>query len=613
MLVRVLAFLAALCLTAAARADDTDPSLVIDKYIQHFVVDDNGSYSMTVDNVKTIAEQRAVQAHSQYYISYNKTLDEVSDVRAYTHKPDGRRIDVGPAQIMDQQEAASADAPMFQDTRMKIIVFPDVAVGDQLVVHYVLRRHTPLFPGHFEDLSSSQFYLNRQFHLVYDMPASMPLHADAVGFVPVPAISRPGRTVYQWQYVNGPNERIESESVSYLDYGKRLAVSTFPDYAAFARAYHARARARAAISPAIARLAAELTAGLDTPRAKVLALSDWVRRQIRYVGVYVGPGGVVPHAASLVLENRYGDCKDHAILLEALLRAAGIDSSAALVNSGNAYRLPATPTLGIFNHVITYVPSLDLYLDSTAESIAAGYLPSSVMGKPVLLAASGTVARTPSSQRERNRTVTSFGLYKDGRSTFKVARITEGAIAESYRQAVRDTKQSDRELFVQQMLQGLGQKGNGVFDPGKVDGNGDIYRLDIAGTSDNFANLPGPTGLATTFNFWGGMGDTLFALGQEKERKQDFVCPAIDTEDETGYVLPKGVRILALPRPLSLRDANFFYESRYERRANTVTIKRRVTFRNAGIVCTPEDYRRMAPLVERMIRDLKSQIIVTAS
>ncbi|MES2900119.1 MAG: DUF3857 and transglutaminase domain-containing protein [Pseudomonadota bacterium] len=611
--VRLVAALCCLLLAGAARADDTDPSLVIERYVQHFVVNPDGSYQMTVDNVKSIAQQRAVQAHSQYYISYNRTLDEVSAISAYTRKRDGRRIAVGADQIKDQQEAASSEAPMFQDTRMKVIVFPDVAVGDQLVVHYVLKRHSALFPGHFEDLSSSMFVLNRQFELIYDMPASMPLHADAVGFVALPAASSPGRQVYRWQYVNGPNDRVESESVSYLDYGKRLAVSTFADYSAFARAYHGPAQARAVPSAAITELATDITSGLADDRARALALSDWVRRNIRYVAVYIGPGGVVPHAAATVLENRYGDCKDHAALLEALLQASGIDSSAVLVNSGNAYRLPRVPTLGIFNHVITYVPALELYLDSTAESIAAGYLPASVMGKPVLHARSGQLARTPATQPERSRTYGRFEIERDGRSKFRIAKVTQGAMAEPYRQAVRDTKPADRALFVRQLLQGLGQQGDGSFDPGKLDSDGDEYSMRMAGVSDNFANLPGPTGVPTSFDFWGGLGATVLALAQEKQRKHEFMCPAIDSEDEIGFTFPKDVKIIALPRGLSLRDANFSYQARYLRRANSVTVRRQLRFRHDGMVCTPAHYQRMRPLLERMLRDLKSQIIVAGS
>ncbi|MDL2355417.1 MAG: DUF3857 and transglutaminase domain-containing protein [Pseudomonadota bacterium] len=605
-----------LCCLLAGRAGaadtGTDPSLVIEKYIQHFLVNTDGSFTLTVDNVKSIAEQRAVQAHGQYYISYNKTLDEVTMVEGYTEKPDGRRVAVQPEQIKDQQEAASSDAPMFQDTRVKIVVFPEVAVGDKLAVHYVIKRSTALFPGHFEDLSSSQFYLNRQFRLIYDMPAAMPLYADAAGFAPIAAASSPGRKVYQWQYVGGDNARIEADSVSYLDYGKRLAVSTFADYPAFARAYDARARDKGQVNPAIAALAQEITRGVPHGRAQALALADWVRQNVRYVGVYIGAGGVVPHAAATVLENRYGDCKDHASLLEALLAAAGIDSSAALINSGNAYRLPTIPTLGVFNHVITYVPSLDLYLDSTADSIAAGYLPAADLGKPVLLTGSGKLAATPSAQADKSRTVSWFGVRKDGRSSFSVSKLSAGAIAEPYRQAVRDTKPADREQFVQRMLQGMGQKGVGVFDAGKLNGRGDEYSMSFTGTSDNFLELPGPAGLATSYNFWGGLSETAAALAQERERSQDFVCPAIDAEDVTGFDFPKSVRILALPKPLTLRDANLSYVASYVRKGTTVVVKRQLRFSHDGAVCTPGEYRRMLPLIDRVLRDLRSQLIVQA-
>ncbi|MET3134034.1 transglutaminase-like putative cysteine protease [Oxalobacteraceae bacterium GrIS 1.11] len=603
-----------LCWSAGAQARDTgtDPSLVIEKFAQAYVVDADGAYTLTVDDIRSIAQEQAIASHSQYYISYNRTLDEVGQIAAYTEKPDGRRVGVGPEHIKDQQESVSADAPMFQDTRVKVVVFPQVEVGDRLVLHYVLRRASALFPGQFEDLSSSQFYLNNAFSLSYDLPAAMPLHADAAGFQPVAVASPPGRRRYQWQYVPGENIRIESDSVSYLDYGKRLAVSTFADYAAFARAFHTRAQDKARVTPAIAALARQLTEGLPDTRTKALALSDWVRKNIRYVGVYIGPGGVVPHAAASVLEQRYGDCKDHAGLLEALLAAVGIDSSGALINSDNVYRLPRAPTLGIFNHMITYIPSLDLYLDSTAETVAAGFLPNQDLGKPVLLIKSGRLAHTPSAQPERSKNALEFKVGKHGDTLFRVAKTNAGATAEPYRQAVRDIKPAERDRMVERILQGLGLKGYGVLDPGRLDGSGDEYQMVFAGVSENFANLPGPTGIATSFNFWGGLAETVAALAQEKERSQDFICPAIDSEDETGLDFAPEVRILALPAALSLHGAHVDYSADYLRKGNAVMVRRRLRFHPAGIICTAADFKLLRPLLDQMLRDLKNQIIIQA-
>ncbi len=603
------------CGSLAAADGGTDHSVVVERHRQHFTVAADGSYSQDVELVKRITTAGAVERHAEQYIGFNGSLDRVVRIEAWTTKPDGRRVPVGPQQIREQQEAVSLEAPMFQDTRLKVVIFPGVQAGDTLTLRYTVQRHTPLFPGQFEDFTVARPWRHKDFRLSYDLPASMTLQADAVGFVPEAADSPPGRRHYAWRHVDGDNARREQGSVSYLDHGRRLAVSTFRDYAAFARAYHARAATAATPDAAIMKLAAELTQGLDDQHARALALSDWVRRNIRYVAVYLGPGGVVPHPASSVLANRYGDCKDHAALLQALLAAAGIQSSAALVNGDDAYRLPAVPTLGVLNHVIVYLPQLQLFLDPTAGTVAGGYLPPALLGKPVLLADSGRFAVTPAFQPARSRTHTRFDIARDGSSRFHVRRTSGGAIAEPYRQAVRATPQAEREGFVRRMLSGLGQTGDGLFEPGEPDMPGkvsprDDYTLAFRGATDGFVRLPGPAALATTYNFWGGLGDAVFDLGREPERRQEFVCPAIDAEDELRYALPPRTRVLALPKPLVVDDGRFFYRSQYAREKDAVVVKRRLQFRHTAATCTPDDYRQMRPALERMMGDLRGQIVV---
>lgn len=629
MFVRFALFLILLlpCGGPLAGEDATDRSVVVERHLQQFTVDGSGAYTVEVELVKTLVTRAAVEHHAEQFISFNASLDTVLAVEAWTAKPDGRRVAVGPQGIRDQHESASLDAPMFRDTRLKVVIFPDVAPGDTLTLRYALRRHTPLFPGHFEDFTVARPWRHKDFRLVYDLPASMPLHADAQGFVAQPGDASPGRRRYSWRYVDGEHPPMEQGAVSYLDHGKRLAVSTFPDYAAFARAYQARAATAARPDAAIARLAAELTQGITDPRARAIALSDWVRRNIRYAAVYLGPGGVVPHPAAAVLAKRYGDCKDHAALLQALLAAAGIEAGAALVNGDDAYRLPGVPTLGVLNHVIVHLPRLQLFLDPTAATVAGGYLPPGLLGKPVLLAETGEFAMTPVFQPARSRTFTRFDIAPDGSSRFHVRRTSGGAIAEPYRQAVRATSQGQRDSFVRRMLAGLGQSGEGLFEPGETDAAPhvaagerkdaaqpqdaqDNYTLAFSGATEGFARLPGPVALATTYNFWGGLGDAVFDLGREPERRQDFICPAIDAEDELRYGLPPRTRVLALPRPVTVDDGRLYYRSQYARQGNTVVVKRRLQFRHTAATCTPEDYRQMRPALERMMRDLRGQLIV---
>ena len=554
----------------------------VDRHVRHFMVEPSGAYLLTVEQNRTIALRDALHDDARYEIAYNQALEDIIAVEAYTEKADGRRLAVQPQQIRDQQQAASVEAPMFQAMRLKIVVFPDVEAGDRVAVRYVVRRHTPLFPGHFEDLSSARFQRQRDFRLVYDMPAAMLLHADATGFVPATVADLPapatGKRRYAWRYLDGANARLEADSVSYLDYGKRLAVSTFADYAALARAYQEHAAGRALPDNAVAALAARVTAGLVEPGARAIALSDWVRRNVRYVNVYLGPGGVVPHAAPSVLANRYGDCKDLMALLVALLASAGIDSTVALVNNGNAYQLPAVPTLGVLNHAIVYVASLQLYLDPTADGVAGGFLPAALLGKPAVLTRSGEFTMLPFFQQAHSHTLTQVDIQPDGSSRLTVTRTGSGALAEPYQRV-----------------------------PG---GN---VAISLRGTGNGFTKLPGQARLATTYDLRGSLGEAVFGFAQEPERRQDFVCPAIDAKDELRFHLPTRSRVLTLPRDVHVDNANFAYRSRYALRGALVTVQRRLKFRHTAATCTPDDYRRMRPALERMLRDLRSQVVFRRS
>jgi hypothetical protein len=106
-------------------------------------------------------------------------------------------------------------------------------------------------------------------------------------------------------------------------------------------------------SPEIQQKVAQLTANVKTPLGKMLALADFMQKDIRYVGVWLGIGGWQPHAAPEVFAHRYGDCKDKATLLSVMLREAGIQSYYVVINSERGGVTPAIPPhLGLFDHVI---------------------------------------------------------------------------------------------------------------------------------------------------------------------------------------------------------------------------------------------------------------------
>jgi len=126
-------------------------------------------------------------------------------------------------------------APMFQDTRIKTVIFPDVAVGDRVYLHRRKIRTTPLYPGQFEDWTFSSYYKVLSQTLRYSLPASMPLYSDARGYAATPPRVHADRTVYEWVLAAGDNPRIENNGVAFIDHGRRLLVSTFADKASIRR------------------------------------------------------------------------------------------------------------------------------------------------------------------------------------------------------------------------------------------------------------------------------------------------------------------------------------------------------------------------------------------
>jgi transglutaminase-like putative cysteine protease len=124
----------------------------------------------------------------------------------------------------------------------------------------------------------------------------------------------------------------------------RVFISSEPDYASFARDYAALVRPHARVTPRIRALAARVAGGVASPCEQARLLYEWVDTHVRYVALYLGNGALEPHDAETVLANGWGDCKDHVVLLQALLVARGIASEMAMLNLGNEYTLSGPPT-----------------------------------------------------------------------------------------------------------------------------------------------------------------------------------------------------------------------------------------------------------------------------
>ncbi|HEX2059562.1 MAG TPA: transglutaminase domain-containing protein, partial [Thermoanaerobaculia bacterium] len=170
--------------------------------------------------------------------------------------------------------------------------------------------------------------------------------------------------------------------------------------------------------------------GNATDRREVVAkLLAAVQKDIRYAGVEIGEGSIVPRTPKQVLANKYGDCKDKASLLVAMLRIAGFPAHVALLNAGSGFDvLPELPSLAYFNHAIAVVDGDPaIWVDPTDVFARAGELPVSDQGRLALIARpeTTTLTKTPELQSTASvyRELRTFYLPEDGKA--RVVEVSE--------------------------------------------------------------------------------------------------------------------------------------------------------------------------------------------
>lgn len=153
-------------------------------------------------------------------------------------------------------------------------------------------------------------------------------------------------------------------------------------------------------------LVGQIFQGKRSRDEEIAALAEYVDKQIRYTGIEFGDAAVVPHTPKETLLRRYGDCKDVATLLVALLRTAGIPADVALLNAGRRLDLSRElPGLGFFDHAIVYVPDTpELWIDPTDRYSRPGQLPISDQGRLALVAQDETqgLVRIPEAPSQDN-------------------------------------------------------------------------------------------------------------------------------------------------------------------------------------------------------------------
>jgi transglutaminase-like putative cysteine protease/Tfp pilus assembly protein PilF len=390
-----------------AQADLSQEAFVFEHLNESVRFENDGSGVREATAIIRIQSQAGVRAFGQLVFGYSTANEEMTVDYVRVRKSDGQVVETPAATAQDFAPEILRQAPMYSDFRERHISVVELQPGVTLEYHTVTR---------IKALATGEFWYEYSFPIGWaltdgSLQINIPKSRDVKLKSPdhkYESRDEGDRRIYTWTIKNFVPKRGKRDEGEEEDDTPDIQLSSFADWQEVSRWYAKLQSERAVPDETIKKRAAELTRGVTTEEQKARLLYDYVALSVRYVSLSFGIGRYQPHAASEVLQNGYGDCKDKHTLLQALLAAEGIQSYPVLIHSERKLD-PEVPSPAQFDHVITTAKvGVNLtWLDATEEVAPYGLIAYQLRNKEAVIAANDSVGglrRTPAEVSVHNRT-----------------------------------------------------------------------------------------------------------------------------------------------------------------------------------------------------------------
>jgi tetratricopeptide (TPR) repeat protein len=421
----------------AEMTEDRDYFYLVDQQVT--LVHPNGLGTRFVQVAYQVQTRPGAERLREFSIQYTPDSEIVEVLSARIIKPDGTV-----QESFDRWEESLSQPwyGLYYDFRALVLQFEDLAAGDILELSYTLANVSAenMFDDYFGELwliQGSQPKAFARYGVIHPPEMTLTFREPVLEHEHRVRDDELGRH-HIYEVVSVPRIESEASMPGFSSVADYIHVSTFESWAEVSSWYWNLVEDQLVVSPEIESTVAELIDGLSTTEDRVQAIHEYVVRNTRYVGLEFGIHGYRPYRTTVSFSRRFGDCKDTASLMKVMLAIAGIDSHIALVRTRSLGAIEESPaSLAVFNHAITYVPELDLFMDGTAGHSGLAELPSGDQGAYSLVILDGpghTFGAIPYSSAEDNvfSYVFEVDLSEEGAPTRGTMRAT-GQYAPSIR------------------------------------------------------------------------------------------------------------------------------------------------------------------------------------
>ncbi len=451
---------------ASAQTPDTVVDAIVQQYRESIVLSTDGTEASDVTSIVKVNTEAGVQQRGTLTIPYQRDTGALEVRYVRVRKADGSVVDTPVDTAIDQPADITREAPAFTDLYERHINVRGLSVGDIIEFAYH-RDQRPLFERHFA--GEDEWLIGQAVEdgeITLTAPVSMPLSVKTTGAQPI--VTTAGRQrVYRWTIRHPSAWTLKDIQALVRERKTRrpaVEITSFRTWDEVGSAVRALWRDRAAITPEIRAKAEALTNDRQTEAEKIAAIYGFVANDVRYVEIAFGIGRYQPHAAGDVLTNGFGDCKDKHVLLEAMLKAIGVEASPIFVAPGESIDTDV-PSPVQFTHVVTLAQMADgpLWMDATLPHAAPGYLVPQERDRQGLrvTAVDATLLRTIADppQPTVSRFVANGRLGADGTLTAHIEETYSGDLAYLSRLVWLNVPQDRADEARQAVLKAAGMSG----------------------------------------------------------------------------------------------------------------------------------------------------------
>ncbi len=361
-------------------------------------VNENGSRVSVYHTVSKALTDAGVKSMAQTSFTYKKNFQHAYLISAQTLQPDGTRNPVQNDAVFIKTPQNEAADSIYNDQLELITIFSNIKPGSITERIVVLEDIAPKIPGQYSQVYTwSESWPEYRQRLVIDLPETYAKRLKITNLgqdVPAPATapSAPQRQRMTWEKLNTPGDPWTETQAPAYQTGPLVWLSTLESWDAFAAWYRGLVQGTDTLSPELKAKIDDWTREAKSPDAVLGILYRHAARDIRYTAFELGDSDFQPHNVMSVWERQYGDCKDKANLLRAMLAYKGIPSWLTLLTTEHAGIVnKANPDYRQFNHCILAVQTgkTPVICDPTITYGTPGLLSGSEADRDLLLLKDG--------------------------------------------------------------------------------------------------------------------------------------------------------------------------------------------------------------------------------